>query len=52
MYTRVPNDGRLDKSDADFVDVIHSSRLGLYEDIGHVDFYRKKKSKLFLKSTK
>ncbi|CAL8096660.1 unnamed protein product [Orchesella dallaii] len=39
MFSRVPDDGRLDKTDADFVDVIHSSRLGLYDDIGHVDFY-------------
>jgi len=39
MFTRVPEDGRLDKTDAEFVDVIHSSRLGIYEDIGHVDFY-------------
>ena len=37
---------RLDKSDADYVDVIHSNGdsliiggLGAWEPIGHVDFY-------------
>ncbi|XP_075224466.1 pancreatic triacylglycerol lipase-like isoform X2 [Lycorma delicatula] len=32
---------RLDSSDADFVDIIHTSGgfLGIYESIGHVDFY-------------
>ncbi|ODN04286.1 Inactive pancreatic lipase-related protein 1 [Orchesella cincta] len=63
MFSRVPDDGRLDRTDAEFVgrqsglsltildplecpfsmrrvmNVIHSSRLGLYDDIGHVDFY-------------
>jgi hypothetical protein len=39
MFERAVDSERLDKSDADFVDVIHSSRLGLYERIGHVDFY-------------
>ena len=30
---------RLDKSDGDFVDIIHTSRLGLERPIGHADFY-------------
>ncbi|EEC00284.1 lipase, putative, partial [Ixodes scapularis] len=36
-------DERLDRDDADFVDVIHSSNgvyeLGMREPMGHVDFY-------------
>lgn len=31
--------GRLDRRDAHFVDVIHTSRLGLERPIGHADFY-------------
>lgn len=35
------SDQRLDKSDADYVDVIHSNRLvqGVIESLGHADFY-------------
>lgn len=34
-------DGSLDPSDADFVDIIHTSAgsLGYYRALGHVDFY-------------
>jgi hypothetical protein len=48
MFEQATEVERLDRTDADFVDVIHSSRLGLYDRIGHVDFYGKKK--LFLRS--
>lgn len=34
-------EGRLDTTDADFVDVIHScaGTLGIKKSIGHIDFY-------------
>lgn len=35
----ISQDGRLDKSDAIFVDIIHTSRVGIREPIGHIDFY-------------
>lgn len=36
-----PANARLDSSDALFVDVIHtdSNRLGMWQTVGHVDFY-------------
>ncbi|RNA22544.1 pancreatic triacylglycerol lipase [Brachionus plicatilis] len=40
LFVREPVDSRLDKSDADFVDVIHTdSELGIQKPIGHLDFY-------------
>lgn len=40
-FTYAYNDQRLDKSDADYVDVIHTNRLvqGVIEPLGHADFY-------------
>ena len=43
-FTFADSDERLDKSDAKFVDVMHTSikfpkALGLSKPIGHVDFY-------------
>ncbi|KAJ8720085.1 hypothetical protein PYW07_012128 [Mythimna separata] len=40
-FSNVSNDGRLDKTDAEFVDVIHTNEgfLGLKEPVGHKDFY-------------
>ncbi|XP_067641470.1 pancreatic triacylglycerol lipase isoform X2 [Eurosta solidaginis] len=46
LFSETAHIVRLDRSDADFVDVIHtdsnplmSGGLGLYERVGHVDFY-------------
>lgn len=40
-FANVAPGGRLDSSDAHFVDVIHSCAgiLGIKESIGHIDFY-------------
>ncbi|KAI5635864.1 lipase domain-containing protein [Phthorimaea operculella] len=40
-FANMPRDKRLDKSDALYVDVIHSNSLieGLFEPLGHADFY-------------
>ena len=40
-FTDAPPDARLDKSDARFVDVIHTDigKWGLEQPVGHVDFY-------------
>ena len=40
-FTDAPPDARLDKSDAMFVDVIHTDigKWGLEQPVGHVDFY-------------
>ena len=41
LFHTVPPNERLDKSDADFVDVVHTAGLwiGTDETVGHVDFY-------------
>ncbi|XP_065095314.1 phospholipase A1 member A-like [Ochlerotatus camptorhynchus] len=41
LFITADNDDKLDKSDADFVDVIHTNALvqGKVERCGHVDFY-------------
>ncbi|CAF1012069.1 unnamed protein product, partial [Brachionus calyciflorus] len=40
LFKGKPADSRLDKSDADFVDIIHTdSTLGIQDPIGHIDFY-------------
>ncbi len=42
-FSSSPPEARLDKSDADFVDVIHTDAqtwgIGLRDPVGHVDFY-------------
>ncbi|KAJ0183326.1 hypothetical protein K1T71_001302 [Dendrolimus kikuchii] len=40
-FSHAYSDQRLDKSDANYVDVIHSNRLvqGIIESLGHADFY-------------
>lgn len=40
-FSRAGPEGRLDPTDAMFVDVIHTCGkfLGLFEPLGHVDFY-------------
>lgn len=40
---------QLSTEDANFVDIIHTNQgaLGIYKNIGHVDFYRKKPNLLF-----
>lgn len=50
-FTSASLNERLDKSDADFVDVIHSDIIiGLQKAIGHQDFYPcGKQLKLILK---
>jgi pancreatic lipase-related protein 2 len=41
LFITSPNDEKLDSTDADFVDVIHTNALiqGKIEKCGHVDFY-------------
>ena len=41
LFTTPFNDSKLDKSDADFVDVLHTDALkeGKVETCGHIDFY-------------
>ena len=41
MFTHEPTEVRLDPTDADFVDVVHtdSNVLGLSDVSGHIDFY-------------
>lgn len=40
LFKGNPVESRLDKSDADFVDIIHTdSELGIQDRIGHLDFY-------------
>ncbi|XP_054260475.1 endothelial lipase-like [Macrosteles quadrilineatus] len=44
MISKIRTHGRLDKEDAEFVDVIHTSgfMLGFYSPLGHADFYPNK----------
>ncbi|XP_028277081.1 lipase member H [Parambassis ranga] len=41
MFTSLPPEGRLDPTDAQFVDVLHTDidALGFRETLGHIDFY-------------
>lgn len=41
FFESMVKDGRLEKNDSHFVDIIHTSAgfLGIKEAIGHVDFY-------------
>lgn len=40
LFKGNPVESRLDKSDADFVDIIHTdAELGIQDPIGHIDFY-------------
>lgn len=41
LFLDSPTEGRLDSSDAQFVDVIHSAGgyLGIYGPVGDIDFY-------------
>ncbi|CAF0864126.1 unnamed protein product [Brachionus calyciflorus] len=40
LFEKKPKDSRLDKEDAEFVDIIHTDlELGIQKAIGHLDFY-------------